>query len=480
MPPRSLFADVAIAALLAAAVAGLHAATSFGRVWSGDGRLLAEWTVRLDPSERYHNALYMPAAWLCAALLPRGLLAAADDPLAVAKSLSAASAGLGALSSYLCCRLLGCRRWAGVAGTALFCVSPGLWFFGSAIEVHTQHFAVVACCALVTLVLPWRRPVLATVLVTAVFLLACLSHQTAPLLGPGWILLVQIARRRVAPAFSVKALVAVGAALLAAVALGHMLVQWRRGFGFALDPFGIAATIDVWHQGFSLGLVWTEVLWPLLLCVPVAFVACGSRAIDPWLRACGALTLSALIAGVLWWGVMENGGYLLGAGCVLAALAASLWSVLPRRAAVVTAVLAVGAQFLTGWNYVRDFDAGGFQVEDRVRQVRAHLGTKGVLLSCNDNAPNITIWLPAVKEHTLIPTLIDEGPMEAWFATIYPWLLAFVDTGPLALDASYRLRLDFPERLKSRLSLVEAALRRDCRVTEFDDPSWPLLLVEKR
>jgi hypothetical protein len=103
-----------------------------------------------------------------------------------------------------------------------------------------------------------------------------------------------------------------------------------------------------------------------------------------------------------------------------------------------------------------------------------------VLLSCNDNAPNITIWLPAVKEHTLIPTLIDEGPMEAWFATIYPWLLAFVDTGPLALDASYRLRLDFPERLKSRLSLVEAALRRDCRVTEFDDPSWPLLLVEKR
>src|SRR5262245_12190583 len=231
MPPRALFADVAIAALLAAAVAGLHAATSFGRVWSGDGRLVAEWTVTLDVSERYHNALYMPAAWLCNALLPRGLLAAADDPLALAKSLSAASAGVGAAFSYLCCRVLGSKRWAGVAGTALFCVSPGLWFFGSAIEVHAQHFAVVAFCACATLVLPWQRPVLAMALAWSVFVVASLSHQTAPLLGPGWILLVQIARRRVAPAFSVKALLAVGAALLAAVALGHMLVQWRRGLG---------------------------------------------------------------------------------------------------------------------------------------------------------------------------------------------------------------------------------------------------------
>ncbi|HZN40736.1 MAG TPA: hypothetical protein VFD82_18165 [Planctomycetota bacterium] len=480
MPPRSLFADVAIAALLAVAVAGLHAATSFGRVWSGDGRLLAEWTVRLDVSERYHNALYVPAAWLCDALLPRGLLAAADDPLALAKSLSSASAGVGAAFSYLCCRLLGSARWAGVAGTALFCVSPGLWFFGSAIEVHAQHFAVVAFCALATLVLPWRRPVVATALATAVFLLPCLSHQTAPLLGPGWILLVQCARRRVGPPFSVKALLAVGAALLAAVVCGHMLVQWRRGLGFAMNLFGAAAEVGVWHQGFRPSLVWTEVLWPLFLCVPVALIACCWRAIDPWLRACGALTLASLIAGVLWWGIMENGGYLLGAGFVLAALVASLWSVLPRRAAVATAVLAVGAQFLAGWHYVRDFDAGGFQVEDRVRQVRAHLGTRGVLLSCNDNAPNIAIWLPAVQEHTLIPTLIDEGPMEAWFATIYPVLLGCLDAGPLALDASYRFRPDFPDRLKNRLSLVEAALRRDCRVTEFDDPCWPLLVLEKR
>lgn len=480
MPQRSVFADCAIALLLAVAIAALHFATSMGRVFGGDGAMLSLWTASPEHAyHQYHNTLYLPAARLCAAVLPRGLLTAPDDPLAVAKVLSAAAAGIGCAFSFLCCRLLGAKRWTAVAGTALIGVAPGLWFFGSTIEVHAVHFAVVAFSALVTLVLPWRRPVLATALAAAVFVIPCLSHQTAPLLGPGWILLVQCARRRVGPPFSPMALLAIGAALLAAVAVGHVLVQWQRGLGFGMDPGGLAATVEGWYRGFRPRLVWTEVLEPLFVCVPVAFVACCWRGIDRWLRACAALTLLSLIAGVLWWGITERGGYLLGGAFLLAALSACLWSVLPRRIAVATAVLAIGVQAVAGWHYLRDYDSG-YQVEDRVARVRTHLGTSGVLLSCNNNAPSITLWLPGVHEHSLATSLLQGAPVDAWFAAVYPLVLGCVSTGPLALEASYRNRSDFTDHLREGMSRVEAALRRDCRVTEFADPWWPLLVIEKR
>ncbi|HEX6812531.1 MAG TPA: hypothetical protein VF384_12975 [Planctomycetota bacterium] len=481
MPSRPFVADCAIALLLAVAVAALHSATSFGRLYGIDGKFLSEWTADPEHADwRYHNTLYLPAARLCAALLPRGLLAAADDPLAVGKSLSALAAAVGAACSYLCCRLLGSKRLAGVAGTALIAVSPGVWFFGSAIEVHAQHFATVAFCALVTLLLPWRRPVLATALAATVFVIPCLSHQTAPLLAPGWILLIQCARRRVGPPFSPAVLLAVGAAVLVAVGIGHVLVQWRRNLGLGMDPGGLAQLVSVSYHGFRPGLVWSEVLAPQFLCMPIAIVACCWRTIDPWLRACASLTLTSLIAGVMWWGVAEDGGYLLGASFLLAALAASLWSVLPGRIAMATAVLAIGAQAFAGFCRVRDFDAAGFQIDDRAARVKAHLGTSGVLLSCNDHTPDIAIWLPAVHEHGLIPSLMLEGPLDQWVAAVHTMALGFVNAGPLAFDTSYRWRHDFPDRVKNGLSRLEAALRADCRVTEFDDPSWPLLLIEKR
>ena len=165
---------------------------------------------------------------------------------------------------------------------------------------------------------------------------------------------------------------------------------------------------------------------------------------------------------------------------LVAALAASLWSVLPRQVAVVTAVLFLGAQAVAGWRWTRNFDEVGFQLEDRVARVRAHLGTSGVLLSCNDNAPDIAIWLPEVHEYSLIPSLMLDGPPDDWLTAVHTITLGFVSAVPVALEASYRYRSDFPDRVRDAMSRLEAALRRDCRVTEFADPSWPLLLVEKR
>src|SRR5690606_22200697 len=129
---------------------------------------------------QYHNVLYQPAAKLLALVMPRGLWCQADDPLWLAKSLSVASGALGIGVVYGICRRLDLRRWPSVAGTALLAVTPMIWFFAVAIEVHMQHFLLVAAGALLTLSLPWRRPVLATTLVAVWFVAAALSHQSAP------------------------------------------------------------------------------------------------------------------------------------------------------------------------------------------------------------------------------------------------------------------------------------------------------------
>lgn len=474
-------ADVAVALLVALAATALFAATTFERVFGGDGKFLAESIAWLDRSwPSYHNTLYLPAAQAYAALAPRGLLAAGDDPLAVGKSLSALAAGIGVACSFLVCRLLGAARWAALAGVAMVAFAPGLWFFGAAIEVHAQHFATVAACALATILLPWRRPVLAAAAAAVVFVIPSLSHQTSPLLGPGWILLVQCARRRVGAAFSWPALFAVGVALLLAVGLGHVLVQWRRGLGLGADPAGLAATVSAWHRGFSPQLVMSEVVEPLFLIVPVAVVACSWRAIDPWLRACGALIVSLPIFGVLWWGIAERGGYLLGGAFVFAVLAARLWSAMPRRLAVGSAALAVAVQAWAGWRYVEEYAAGGLRVEDRVALVRSNLAAGGVLLACNDNGPSVELWLTDRREYDLRPSLVLGWSQEEWFATVRRQVTGFLGAGSVALDVSYRNHSELAPGVRDRMSQLEAALRQDCRVTEIADPSWPMLLLARR
>lgn len=480
-PARLAAADLAVAALLAVAAAMLAAATAFGRVYTGDGSYLGAMTADLARADwRYHNALYLPAAWLCAQVVPAGWLAVVDDPLALGKATSAAACGLGAAASFLCCRLFGAARWAALAAAALLVVTPAVWFFGSAIEVHAVHFAVVAVVALATLALPWRRPVLAAAAAAILFVVPCVSHQTAPLLGPGWILLVQCARRRVGRGFAPVGLLAVGAGLLAAVGVAHVLVQWRRGLGFGADPAGVAATVDGWYRGFAPSLLRSEVLEPFALLVPLALVACAWRALDPWLRACAATTLLTTLAGVLWWGVPERGGYLLGGAFVLAALAAALWSALPRRVAVAAAALVLAAQAALGWRDVRAFDAGGFQLADRVARVRQHVGPGGVLLSCTELSPAVSLWLPDVSEHSLVASLQQGAPIDAWLATVEPLALAFVAAGPVALELGYRGRADLPANMVQAMERLEAALRRACRATDLPDPSWPLLLLAPR
>lgn len=478
--PRPTLVDLLVAAALGVLAALLYAATLLGRIYGNDGAMLADWTALPERAyHHYHNTLYLPAAALLDAVLPRGWLVAAEDPLAVAKSLSVVGAAIGLSCAYLCCRWLGASRLASVAATLLLGVSPVLWFFGVAIEVHSLHFLVVTFAALTTLVAPWHRPALATAITALVFLLPYLSHQSAPVLGPGWLLLVQVARRRVGPSFPLRTLVLIGVVLVLSLLLGHMLVQWRRGMGFGLDPGSVLTTVGGWRKPFTPSIVWEALLAPLCLLVPVAFVAACWRGLDRWLRACAAVTMVPMIGCVLWWGIPEQGGYLLGPAFLLAALAATWWTKLPRGLwPAVAACLVV--QTYCGWRCVRDFDRGGFQLEARVARVREHLGTSGFVLSANDNAPNLAAWLPAVQEINLFPTLAYDSPVETWFQGIQPVLQGLAGTGRFVFDTSYRLRTDLHDRVRDSLARLEAALRADHRVTELADPSWPLWLVEKK
>lgn len=481
MTPRARLTpgDLAVASLLALGAALLYSATSLTRIYGNDGAMLADWTAQPHlASHQYHNTLYLPSARLLDALLPRGLLIDAGDPLALAKSLSAVAAALAVAFTYACCRQLGAKRLPSVAGTVLLAVSPVTWFFAAAIEVHALHFAVVSFCAFVTLAAPWHRPVLATALTALAFVLPYLSHQSAPVLGPGWLLLVQCARKRSGEPFPLAALFWIGVVLLLSLLLGNMLVHWRRGLGFTVDLPLLTTTIGRWRRAFTPDIVWTALLEPLFLLVPVALAAACWRRVDGWLRACAAATMVPLIACVLWWGIPERGGYLLGPCFLLAALAALAWSRLPRTLAVVTALLAIATQSWVAWRQVRDFDAEGFQLAERVAVVRAHLGTNALLVSANDNAPNITAWLPAVQELNLLATLASYPPLDTWSPAIQTLVRDLARQQPFALDTSYRLRTDLPDLVRDAMTLFEGAVRRDYRVTEHPHSSWPLWIVE--
>ncbi len=480
-PARGLAVDVAIACGLAAVVAALYAYTVLGCIYANDGAMLADWTALPERAYRqYHNTLYLPIADIVAAVVPPGLLGLDGDPLATAKATSVVCMALGLAFVFGCCRLLGQSRAASVLGTALLAVTPVTWFFAAAIEVHAQHFLVVSAAAFVTLLLPWRRPVLATALAALVFVLPCMSHQTAPVLGPGWVLLAQCARRRCAPPLSWRALAGVGGAFVAAIVVAHVLVQAMRGEGLAPDPGWVASTALGWRRAFVFGIVRDAVVLPLVLLLPIVLVAACWRRVAMELRAVAAALLLPLVGSVLWWGIAERGGYLLGPMFVAAVLAAAAWSALPARAAVAVALVLLPAQAVFGWRDVRAFDAAGAPLVDRVVRIREHLGETGLLVSANDNAPNAIAWLPRVNEINLFPMLAKPiGPTEAVQAA-QPLLEMVTAAGRALFDTSWRSRTDLPEYVVAALSALEAKLRADFRVTELPDPSWPFLRLERR
>ena len=324
----------------------------------------------------------------------------------------------------------------------------------------------------------WRqRPAVALPVAWALFVLPYLSHQSAPTLGPAWILLIQSARRRVAPAFSWAALFGIGTALLAALGLGHLLVQWQRGLGFAFGVGGVADTVVAWRRELTPTVVVEAVVAPLALWLPLVAWALLRRSVDGWLRASVLACYGPLTASVLWWGVAERGGYLLGPAFLLAMLLAAAWPPANerRRGQWRLVMLLVGlAQAALAWPFVRGFDQAGAPLAARAERVASVLGERGLVLSCNDNAPTIALWLPQVQETPLLPTLANAAPLDVWIAGLEPLLHGFVASGPVVLDVSYQLRSDLPDRVREATQRLEQRLRERFSVTEHAFADWPL------
>ncbi|MBZ0152373.1 MAG: hypothetical protein K8J09_12660, partial [Planctomycetes bacterium] len=164
------------------------------------------------------------------------------------------------------------------------------------------------------------------------------------------------------------------------------------------------------------------------------------------------------------------------------ALLAALWTTLPRRAATIGAAAAIAAQALAGWHDVREFDGEGFQLTDRVARVQQAIGERGFVLSCNDNAPPITIWLPAVQELNLGDLLAGglDQPVATLLAGSRTVLQLLAANPTFVLDRSYTQRGDAPQRLHEFMAGFEALLREQWQVEVRDDPSWPLWVLTRR
>jgi hypothetical protein len=377
--------------------------------------------------------------------------------------------------------------------TVLLALSPALWFFGTTIEVHALFFGAVTFAALVTLLVPWRHPGLALALVALLFPVLYWAHESAFLLGPGWVLLVQYARARRGTRYSWPALLLqVGPVLLLALGLGIALASLARDGSVAAVVESTRVQLEV--PGYQAALHGRSVLWnewflPLGLFVPLALSGSPLLRQEAWRLPSFAALLLVPLVFFSWWGVLEQGGYSLGsAGFLLVPVALLIggWS---RPRGVLALFLLAGQ---AAWARVRieSFDQGWVPAE-RVTQVRSALGDSGLLLSSVGLAPDIRIDLPGVEEfslrHFVHSACLREHrlvPPQEIVASLAPHLLRLFERHErVALETGFhRLTVRDGPALSAfvpSLSAVEEFLREHYLTRELAHPYWGLLVLER-
>src|SRR5262245_24334242 len=172
--------DLVIAAGLALALGSLYYLTFQTRTF-GDGATLVTRHV-LGTVQHYQHALFLPLCdWLQTALRLR-------DPFVVLHLVPALGGAVGLGAAYLFLRSCGAARFGALVASGLLAFSPILWFFATTVHTQPLQFGAVGCLALLTMRAPWQRPALALSLVAAAFPVLMLTHMSAFLLGPGWVL----------------------------------------------------------------------------------------------------------------------------------------------------------------------------------------------------------------------------------------------------------------------------------------------------
>ena len=413
-----------------------------------------------------------------------------SDPLRTLVWISIPGAALGVAGVYLMARATGAAVRGALLGALLFGLAPVTWFFATAIETHGLHLGAVTVAALVCLLGPWQRPVLARALVFATFVPVYLTHMSGLLLAPGWVLLAcHGARRRCGrPARAADLAwnaLAVGLALVLALALANLL------FGAGLRLFVAEESptrfLEQFRSRFRLEALWSGWALALFLLLPAAALAlaAGRRASE----ARGALLALVAIptAVILWLSIPERGAYLLGSAPFLAVLAAHLPLPAGARGTAVAAFL-VALQAVAGRGELQAWDRM-FPLEERVELLRRELPRGGVLITLNPSVPRSSSFLPEVVDYDLAAALVEQEAggrspeeaarfLESEIRRVFP-------ARAVALDLSYRHVFEEPPdlglvvRLEPYLMALEAHLTATFETRLVADPWWPLLVLER-
>lgn len=451
----------------------------------------------LGTGERFYNVLYLPLVRGVLGLHER--LGGGPPDLTSVIHASALFASLGVACAYLFARALGALRPAALLAAAAWAVSPGLWFYATTVETHAVHAGVASAVLLAILLLPWRRAAVALATTTALVLLLFWTQQVSLLLGPGLVLLVDLARRRADPRQPSRAqgftplqlVLGVGPLLLAGFVLALGLANlWR--FGTAL-PTVDGQVGQILSDRSPLPTWRTEWLSPLGLLGPLAFLGLlrGPE------RGRERLTLLALLLPPAlffsWWGVQERGGYFLGSGAVYVTLVAfGLGALLRGRGPVLQALAGLALLLPQAWlghSALAQHDQG-FDPQQRALQVQALLAADsehppGLLLATANTAPPLAIHAPEVEEFLLWEAckqalVLSDGESDP--THLVPWVLRRVERElaagrRVALETCYRAadpnrdwRAYYPS-----LDAIRAALEQRFETIEHPHSSWTLL-----
>jgi hypothetical protein len=483
----TLFPDVALASGLGLLALALYVASPIGRSF-GDGSLLVSLLAAGEFGEVvYIHALYLPLARGLADLAR--LVGIALDPAATLLLLSQLSAAFGVAATFLIARGFGIGRRVALTSAVLLAISPPVWFFADTTEVHAPHFAAVGFVAVVTLFGPWRRPVLATLLMASCLPLVFLSHQSGLLLYPGWILLADVGRRRVASPLSRRALgLGVAPAVAAALAAALFASAHLRQITVATSFTTSTAQITAYAQGHLVLGLWQGWLFPLaLLWLPLGaglwhFTQRGHGSDERWRRTTLAALILPSLAFFLAWGVPERGAYSLGTAVFLAVIAGRGLEALARGAGAahlarlrgvgLALALLIVAQAFGARHEILAFDRTEFVDATRARANAARAAFEGqprpaVLLSIDPRGQTVTALEPWLHEASLMPSLRAALLQRESPAGYVERALALIDAlaasahPTFVLDRSYTLFLPkFPECAPYAHALESALVTR--------------------
>lgn len=469
--------DLAIALLLASFLAALYAATQQSRLF-GDGSPIVRYYLETRGTRgTWTHVLYFPVARALERLVQP------ENPIDALQLVSILGGAAGAGFTYLIARGLGARRAAALGATLLLALSPAWWFFSTAIEVYGLHLACVALAALVTLYAPWQRPVAAGLVAGAALPLVFLSHKAGLFLGPGFVALAQLGRRRrgLAPLGWRPLLLGVGPWFLACflfAAVHSARMQSSKLAALVRDNADFVAGYGALSQGTVFLSLW---VLPLGLLAPLTVAATFARVARGWpVATLVAWSLPSVVFFTAF-GYAERGGYALSSALFWSALAALAFA--PRtRAEHLAWAFAVAVQAVLGWRSLCEWDAPEWERGNRTRAVAVEraLGRQGTLFALNLRFQEVEADLPGVFETNLYPRVracVLEGIDPEDFArALAEEVAAARARGPVGIELTFEPNLaGRPEA--EFVAAVRERLQRDFAPALVSDASWPMLVV---